>query len=192
MQEEFSLELIYDALRKERLYQNLQNLDKDFFIGVSKFIKELEEHIRSLNDIKESSRQEKQLESIKKIINELYEKRESKIIQLVLSNIKTNSHLNISPLLNEEKEIYDILFEDLKHFRLSILENINKGIMPEIKPKEIKTDNIQLKTIRFLESLPKFIGTDLNIYGPFEKEYISNLPMDIADYLIKINKAEEI
>ena len=63
---------------------------------------------------------------------------------------------------------------------------------PELKPKEIKTDNIQLKTIRFVEPLSRFIGTDLNVYGPFKKEYIANLPLDIADYLIKNNKAEEI
>src|SRR3989344_6795931 len=184
-QEEFSIDSIYDVLRKERLYANLQIIDKDFLQNLSKFIKEQEDLIRSIQDIKEASRQEKQLESIKKVIRELYEKRELKIIQLALSNIKTNVHQNISQLLDEEKELYNSIVEDLDCYRSSILENINKGMAPELKPKEIKTDNIQLKTIRFVEPLSRFIGTDLNVYGPFKKEYIANLPLDIADYLIK-------
>lgn len=192
MQEEFSIEYIYDVLRKERINTNLQIIDKELFINLSKFIKEQEDIIRNIQDIKDASRQEKQLESIKKVINELYERREAKIIQLALSNIKIESNINITPLLNEEREFYNTLIEDIKYFRDSILENINKGIIPELKPKEIKTHPIELKTIRFVENLPKFIGTDLNVYGPFEKEYISNLPLDIANYLIKHNKAEEI
>ncbi|MBS3134252.1 DNA replication complex GINS family protein [Candidatus Woesearchaeota archaeon] len=192
MEEEFSIEHIYDVLRKERLYSNLQEIDKGFFIEVARFIKQQEDTIRQTDDIKESSKQEKQLESIKKVIKEIYEKRELKIIQLALSNIKTNVHQNISQLLDEEKELYNSIVEDLDCYRSSILENINKGMAPELKPKEIKTDNIQLKTIRFVEPLSRFIGTDLNVYGPFKKEYIANLPLDIADYLIKNNKAEEI
>ncbi len=193
MQEEFSIEYVYDALRKERINANLQVVERDFFVNVSRFIKEQEDAIRKTQDIKEASKQEKQLESIKKVIRELYEKREAKIIQLALSDIKTNSNLNTSFLLNEEKEFYNIICENIKYFRNSVIENINKGIIPELKPREQqKQEDIKLKTIRFLESLPKFIGTDLNVYGPFEKEYISNLPLEIANYLIKHNKAEGV
>ena len=66
---------------------------------------------------------------------------------------------------------------------------------PDLKkePKEIKTeDNNKLKLIRFLTEIPKFIGTDLNIYGPFEREDLANLPKDIAKTLIEKKRAEEI
>ncbi|MAG47002.1 hypothetical protein CL617_00210 [archaeon] len=192
MQEEFSIDYVYEALRNERLNSNLQEIDQDFFTNVSKFIKEQEEVIRDTQDISESSRLEKHLESIKRVIKDLYERREFKIIQLAISNLKTSSENNLTLLLQEEREFYNATVENFNYFRTSILENINKGMLPELKPKEIKSNTKPLKTIRFLEKLPGFIGTDLNVYGPFEKEYISNLPLDIADYLIKNKKAEEI
>ena len=40
--------------------------------------------------------------------------------------------------------------------------------------------------------MPKFVGRDLEVYGPFEEEDIANLPGEIADILILKNRAEEI
>ena len=36
------------------------------------------------------------------------------------------------------------------------------------------------------------MGEDLKIYGPFEKEDVSNIPRKVAEVLIKKNRAEEI
>ena len=48
------------------------------------------------------------------------------------------------------------------------------------------------KIIRFLNHVPKFVGKELEDYGPFEEEDIANLPSEIADVLISKGSAEEI
>lgn len=48
------------------------------------------------------------------------------------------------------------------------------------------------KLIRFTESVSELVGTDLQAYGPFEKEDVANLPEELADLLLKQNKAKEI
>ena len=48
------------------------------------------------------------------------------------------------------------------------------------------------RLVRFLNSVPKFMGEDLNIYGPFDAEDISHLPNEVASLLIKRKRAEEI
>ena len=40
--------------------------------------------------------------------------------------------------------------------------------------------------------MPKFVGPELEEYGPFEEEDIANLPAEIADVLISKAKADEI
>ena len=67
----------------------------------------------------------------------------------------------------------------------------------EETPKSIKTDDIdsqkeENRLVRIIHPIPKFVGTDLNIYGPFEQEDVSLLPRKVADLLINKNRAEEI
>ena len=54
---------------------------------------------------------------------------------------------------------------------------------------ELKRSN---KLIRFIHAVPKFVGKDLEDYGPFEEEDIANLPAEIADVLIIKGRVEEI
>ena len=46
--------------------------------------------------------------------------------------------------------------------------------------------------MRFLHQVPKFVGPELEEYGPFGEEDIANLPAEVADVLINKGKAEEI
>ena len=48
------------------------------------------------------------------------------------------------------------------------------------------------KTIKIINSIPKFINKDLKTFGPYLREDIAKLPDEIADILIKKNRAEEI
>ena len=46
--------------------------------------------------------------------------------------------------------------------------------------------------IRFLSPVPKFLGKELETYGPFGEDDVANLPSEIAAILIAKGRVEEI
>lgn len=202
MSEIITYETLYEILRKEKSFSELQNLDKNFFQNVVNYIKEK-------SDILESQRKktsifasveiiktQKQLENIKKILKELYERRENKIVQIALFSSRTSQKKESLSLLEEENKFYQKLENIFSNYRKDILLKLLSKKLPKIEePKDIKIENKErnkTKLVRFLHSLPKFVGENLNIYGPFEAEDISNLPYRIAKVLIKKRRAQEI
>lgn len=71
-------------------------------------------------------------------------------------------------------------------------EGITKIEKREAEIKEEAEEPEKTKLIRFIYSVPKFLGHHLEIYGPFEEDDTANLPEEIADILIKKGRAEEI
>jgi len=191
MAETLTYETLYEILRKERIKQELQNLEKTFYRDVNKYIKdkvdvlETQKQKSSIFAQKEIEKTEKQLDNVKKIIRELYEKRELKIVQLALSSAKIRKMDDLPELLPEEKVMFEILVKALKIHRENIINNILE------KPKDIKIDQ-EVKLIRFTQAVPKFMADDNNEYGPFEEEYIALLPSKVVEILIKNNRAELI
>lgn len=187
-------EILYDILRREKTRQELQKLDINFFQDISKYIKDKKSILHDLKSKssifaqKEVEKTEKEIVNIKKIVKEIYDKRESKIMQLALSSAITSKAQDTSNLLSEEKIMFDNLVKFLKDSREDLL-NI---LLDDEKPKVIKSEPESIKTVRILQPVPKFIGDDLNEYGPFEEEYIASLPIKAAELLIKNNRAEEI
>ena len=201
-------ETLYEILRREKARPDLQKLDETFFKDVLSYISEkksiLDSQLKkdSIFGTSEIDKTKKQIENINKILKELYEKREYKILQLALIGSRTGSDFNnMGLMLPEEKVIYEELYSNLVFGRNSILANLTNGKLPkmmekslELKPKDINTasrgeDN---KLIRIISPLPKFMGPNLEVYGPFDQENAVNLPSDIANLLIKNKKAEEI
>lgn len=190
-------ETLYGILRKEKYQVELQKLDKTFFQDVNNYLIEKEKILESqkqkgtfLNEIKKTKIQ---IKNIKKILKELYEKRENKILQLAVLSIRGNNKDDFTNILQEERQLYKDIKNILNVNKEKILSNIlsKKQVIP--KPKDIKIENSRTtKLIRFLDSTSKFVGDDLQIYGPYEPESVANLPMKVADILIKRNKAEQI
>ncbi len=190
-------ETIYEILRKEKYNNEIQKLQKTFFKDLTDFLKQQDSLIKSQEKKglfpKEIEKNKKQIENIKKLIKEIYERRENKILQLALLSSRSTKKDDLSNLLPEEK----LLFNDFKkifiQYKKGILHNILSKKIPEIKPKDIKTEKPNsLKLVRFIHTVPKFIGNDLHIYGPFESEDIASLPSKIVDTLIKRKRAQEI
>ena len=198
-------EALYEILRKEKYEKELQKLDPSFFQSVIKYLDEKEAILTSQKNkesmfMSEVEKTQKQLENIKKIIREIYEKRENKIVQYALISSRFNEN-QMPNMLSEELQFYNQLKSTLNKYRTNILENLLAKKFPEIKDEVVKKnpENIQLKEIiksirllRILEPIPQFIGDDLILYGPFEGEDMASLPGNIADLLINKKKAEEI
>ena len=197
-----TFETLYDLLRREKTRQELQEFDKNFYKNTAKYVEEKQSILESQKQ-KESvfaeqeiKKTRNQIENTLKILRELYETRENKIIQLALINSRTKSNnsgkLNLLP---EELEFYDSIINRLNQFRSNILHNVQNSKQPiSDKPKDIKTPEKpqNIKFIRFIEAVPKFVGKNLKTYGPFEKEDMASLPNDVSSILIKNKTAETI
>lgn len=215
-------ETLFELLRREKGRDELQELHESFFEDVIEYLKDktriLESSQGRMFSDEEAEKTRLQLNNVKKILRELYERREKKIISMAVNKSRTKSSLiNTSVLLKEEKELYDALNGVLDAYREGILVNVLDRKSPGTgqgislingdnaalnaqengseKPKALKTEAVSAKktrTIRFIKPIPKFVGPDLVIYGPFEEEDIARLPEDVANVLIGKSRAEAL
>ncbi|HLC57561.1 MAG TPA: hypothetical protein VJH95_03245 [Candidatus Nanoarchaeia archaeon] len=187
-------ETLYDLLRREKTAPELQKIAKTFPQDVKAYLKEKQEFIanQSSNSSafsqKESGLVLKQVENTKRLVKEICEKREAKIISLALSSVRTGAKYDTSSLLNEELVFYEAVKSALNSSRHLLLDPMLSSPEP-LAPQ--KTSN-NLKQVKFLNPTPQFLGMDMNSYGPFDQDYIASLPEDIAGLLIKTKRAEEL
>ncbi len=197
-------EALYEILRAEKYKKELQKLDPNFFKNVINYlaekqsILESQEKKTSIFASVEVQKTRRQIENLKRILQEIYEKRETKILQLALisSRIKGNKK-EISSMLPEEELLYNSIHKTLNAYREGILNNILTVNLPKIEVLETKDLKNKEKTpdtklIRFLHAIPKFVGKDMQVYGPFNEEDIASLPKEVASLLIEKKRAELI
>ncbi len=200
-------ETLFELLKRERERADLQKLEPTFFSDTINYIKDKKRIIDAKSDSvfapEEKKKTERQLENIYKILKEIYERREKKIMQLALDKSRTRSNLiDTSALLKEEKVFFDSATDLLDRYREAILYTVMNENLPFMNPLEEKKLVAEFKSalevkkstklVRFLHHVPKFVGPELEEYGPFEEEDIANLPMEIAEVLINKGKSEEI
>src|SRR4030042_6625566 len=106
-----TFETVYEILRIEKSRNELQKLDDDFF---QKILRYMEEKTLILDSLKEkeaeieAKKTERQLDSFKKMLQELYEKRERKILDISLFCSRTvKKPPEINNMLKEEKELFE-------------------------------------------------------------------------------------
>ena len=199
-------ETLFELLQREKERADLQKLDPAFFNDIISYIKDKKKIIESKSDSpfakEEIKKTERQLGNIYKILKELYERREKKIISLALDKSRTKSSLiDTTSLLKEEKVVFEALTSLFDTYRDAILYSVLNEKMPfmqqfEKNPKEDFRTALELKKptklVRFVHTVPKFVGPELEEYGPFEEEDIANLPAEVAEVLINKGKVEEI
>jgi len=196
-------ETLYEILRREKYKNELQQLEPTFYSDVVKYLMEKTSAIESQQSktnifaSAELQKTQKTLENVRKILKELYEKRENKIIQLARVAALMGETSELQEILPEEKPLFREVRDTLVKYKKGIIDNVIELKPPHVeeqeKPKELKTDKkLETKLVRFLNPTPKFIGDDLNIYGPYDEEDIAALPTKVANVLIKKNRVEQI
>ncbi len=234
-------ETLFEMLRLEKNREELQKIDPEFFSHVLTYLRE---KLQILNASKQSifgnEQQEntrRQLDNVKKIIKELYEKREKKIMMMALIKSRTKiSVMDTSAILKEEQILFSQLANTLDSFRNNMLMNLlelkeieakavempqhkNEGLVnnnnrtntdnnirsessnnnANVNTQQItaanentNADNAELKLLKILEQVPQFMGTDLEIYGPFMPKDVANIPANVANLLVETGSAEEM
>ena len=202
-------ETLFELLRREKNRVELQALEPSFYKDFINYLKTkkdlLLEKQANLVDHGELTKLVIQIDNINKIMKELFERREKKIVTSALFNAKSGQGLGKETLLEDESNFYTELIILLKKYHTGVLENLLNGNLPNVESvdsskllqlnhQEDNQPNEQKDTLllRILAFVPKFVGEQLESYGPFESDEIVALPYKMAKILIDNDKAEEI
>ena len=242
-------ETLFELLRREKNKEELQQLDQNFIDDAKKYIEKkrslLSNPQQHLFSAEEHEKTLLQLSNIKRILKEFYDRREKKILNIAMIKARTNALIDTSKLLEQEKGLFDSIYNSLKVNRSVTFDEFfsddgknsrdsakdpagNDLAMPEAqqktgektedapensvqdtfiqdKPANNRPEDIKVpvgvviqkgaetptRTIKFLEPSPKFVGPDLEIYGPFDVNDMVELPSKLANVLIEKGKAEQ-
>jgi len=134
-----TLETLYDILRNEKKREDLQKLESTFFFDIVSYVRGKKMLIKQKSDSDElfasgeKDKLEYELRSIKRILKEIYEKREKKIIDIAMNRSRTGSDIiDTSAMLREEQEFYRQNLEILDHYRKGILQNLFNANLPDL------------------------------------------------------------
>jgi len=167
-------ETLFDLLRREKSRNELQDLENTFFEDVVTYLRDKNS---TLGDQSTSSRAEQekikiQIRNIKRILKELYELREKKIINLATNKIRTGSNLiDTSKMLPEERQLYEETCLLLEKFKSGILLKISEMDLPDIElgeyahKREVVSSDEEDKTD---------VSEDVNENVSYESTYINN------------------
>src|SRR5574342_614637 len=193
-------ETLYEFLRKEKSREELQKLDGGFIKDTLSYMREKQQSYDdnlTKNDIFSQSERDKlhiQLANIRKILRDLYDIRERKIINMAINRSRTNTQLvDTANLLQQEQAMFESLHSVLLQYRSGILHRMlelrEPDILPVILPlpNEAPQEEIPaplphgIKKIKCLDNIGQIYGEDLEPYGPFQAEEEVSLPGIIAD-----------
>ena len=190
---------IFEILMREKGKEELQKLSPDFFHDLISYIsgkrKAVDTAAMDAFSLEEKERTAKQLQNITRMLMELYERREKKILNMAMIRSRTGADIiDTAPLLGEEKMFFDAVVAQLDYYRQNILFRVLNAqpTTAEKAEKTVENNDPNTKVVRFLHAVPKFVGKELEVYGPFGEEDIAGLPSEIADVLIEKGRAEEI
>lgn len=166
-------ETLFELLRIEKNREDLQKLDDSFFDDVLEYIKEKKMHFESkpvtqtlLFEKNEREQTRLELENTCKIIKDLYDRREKKILMTALNKAKTGITLvNSANMLHQEKQLFHVISQDLAEFRIGILNRLVCCQKPEM-PTTL--GNRDLSELPELDSVPEAGAEMTGGYGEEE------------------------
>ncbi|MBI2668376.1 hypothetical protein HYX14_00900 [Candidatus Woesearchaeota archaeon] len=222
-----TLETLYDILRNEKKREDLQKLEATFFLDVITHLREKQTLLESIKDdtqifaVSEKQKVEYELRSTRRILKEIYEKREKKIIEIALNKSRTGSDIiDTSAMLSEELDFYHKILMTLDAHRHGVLLNLMQGQLPmlsvpsismqssllEQKKEQIRKEleqampdadedapeNPDKTRIKFTHAVPSFVWKDMKVYGPFDTGEETEIFPEVADLLVRKGRAVKV
>jgi DNA replication initiation complex subunit (GINS family) len=120
-------EQLFDYLREERGNTQLQTLSSSFYTEVATYLDIKEQSAKSLEDQGSLTAESAfdQLKNAKKLITDIFQRREKKVIALALNKSRTQSQLiDTSALLPDESEFFEELLSIFDAYRKDLLTSV--------------------------------------------------------------------
>jgi len=192
-------EVLFDVLRREKENNELQSLDDTFYDDVADYISKKRQSVdgaASSYDGLDDEKDKIQLRNILRTVEEIYNIRERKVIGLARRKARATKNLiDTTKLLPEERPLFDEAVDILEGQRHDVLDEL-KGSFDREQPSESSSTaedaDEETVAVEIQRQLPKFLGTDKNVYGPFEEGQEVDLPESVAELLVKKGRAERV
>jgi DNA replication initiation complex subunit (GINS family) len=209
--EQLTFERLFDLLRTEKNLPSLQKLPDSFFSDVITYLgAKLEMAKRSAtSEVGQYDHAIQQLRNARKIVQEIYDRREKKIIALALSKSRTNNAIvDTSNLLLEEMSLYSNLVTTLSQFRNGIVDSVidlkkpfseNQELLAQVKTRKVveaesftekyleeqeKRIDRNQNTFKVIVDIPEFMAPNMEMMGPFKAGESISLSSDVARVLL--------
>jgi hypothetical protein len=176
---------LYESVRKEKYSDSLQKLPEEFLQETSEYLREKREFLAKEDDPFSdlSLKNKKKLENAIASFKELMRLRKKKILNLAF--------------IAAEVGIGKKDFENMFSYEKTLFEKITQALEASEKGKDAemtgspKTE-MKHRLVRFLETVPSFMGVEGVEIGPFEKGEIHNLSSELVGILEKDKRVEVI
>jgi len=173
-EEPITFEFIRKIQREEMSEPKLSKIPNDFYQKAKNYL----EQKKKIAEKKEDKLTEREIKNVERIMEDIFNRRETKMLNLALITVRTN--LPPENLIEDEKEFFESAVNMLRTQRERVLSLL-------FKKTKLKQD---IEKIEFKEDVEEFVGIDLNKYGPFKKGDVADIPKDNAKLLIKMKKAK--
>ncbi|HSU73252.1 MAG TPA: hypothetical protein VLJ21_05385 [Candidatus Binatia bacterium] len=213
-------EKLYELLRREKNREELQALDVQFYTQLVVYLGEKDRTYsdtgtkNDLFSISERDRLHSELQNIRRLVKDLYERREKKVLDMALNRSRTNANIvDTTNLLPAERALFDQLVSTLDLFRHGIYGNVIALREPQLSPGFTSASSFtpapshpapsvpgslesspakSHRTLRFLQQVPQVVDAHLEPYGPFAINDTALIPSEIADIWIEQGAAVEV
>ena len=211
--EEFNYKTLRKIQQAEKQSPMITRIPKTFYEDVQVYLAGLQKQLEKESKQKRQMLLADEIQNIEKIIINIYEQREKKIIMAAMSKIR-GGNPPIKHLLDFELQLFDSLQRLLHSARDSLLSNKKESIVLDAADEKktnhqieriernepLKEDKkleekpsplIDYAVLRIIKDMPTFIGTDAKQYTIKVGDVLS-VPNQMADMLIKRHIAEKI
>ncbi len=193
-----TFESLYEVLRRERSREELQEVDENFLDNVRGYCDEKQsfyEDSTRKNDLFSIGEQEKihlQLSNIRRVLRELYDRRERKVLLLAMNKARTGVRpVDASFLMPHEKVFFDetvrVLVDSRERSLYPLLNSVlSSGASSQKISEPVKSD---LSKVKFIRPTDAFVGKNLEVFGPFSTGDETVVSKDVAELLVEKGNA---
>jgi DNA replication factor GINS len=197
------LEDLRAAQADERRSEKLQELSDSFYDDAAGYIKELREERDACDDpySEDAQRLNDALKSARQVTEAIYERRVGKVVKM--ASLAANGHTATKDrMTREEREMFSNIVDEIRANQQQIEDILEGALKDGTDETETSTeDNVEeatteetddgYATVRVVESLPEFVGTDGREYSLGEED-VARIPEENARALCENEAAVEV
>jgi DNA replication factor GINS len=196
------LEDLRAAQADERRSEKLQELSDSFYDDAAEYIKELREERDACEDpySEDAQRLNDALKSARQVTEAIYERRVGKVVKM--ASLAANGHTATKDrMTREERDMFSNIVDEIRANQQQIEDILEGALKDGTDETATEQDDAEdatneetddgYATVRVVESLPEFVGTDGREYSLGEED-VARIPEENARALCENEAAVKV